>query len=85
MTDPRDTTDDTVDEGMATHEQSDLIEAPEQIQWMMDIYKIDTVQSRAQIEALRTIAEELHELNHRLSNAAPVLERMLDRVRWEGS
>jgi hypothetical protein len=71
------------EEGMATHEQSDLIEtseedelkAPDEILWMMDIYKIDTVQSRAQIEALRTIAEELHELNVTLDHIDTLLSQ----------
>ena len=58
-------TDEPTEEGMATHEQSDLVEEPvvETSRWRVSLDEIDTHQARAQLEALRAIAEELHTLN----------------------
>ncbi|KKL69344.1 hypothetical protein LCGC14_2115900 [marine sediment metagenome] len=68
-------TDEPTEEGMATHEQSDLIEEPvvETSRWRVSLDEIDTHQARAQIEALRAIAEELHELNGTLDHIDTLL------------
>ncbi len=74
---------DEEDEGMATHEQSDLIEEPvvETSRWRVSLDEIDTHQARAQIEALRAIAEELHELNENVTYFANEFIRMRTQER----
>lgn len=55
--------------------RKDAMEEAQQVRnarWSMDLEKVDTVQSRAQIEALRAIAEELHEVNAYLTGGKAV-------------